>query len=112
MSGLNHFKHLKMFTGYAGSKGVPMPRESVMLTGLMLILGGLGVLLGVYIQLSVLLLSVFLLVTTFMMHQFWKVSDQMARMGEEINFKKNLALLGGVLMLLMIPLPWVWSLMK
>ena len=111
MSGLNHFKHLGMLTGYAQSKGVPMPREAVLLTGLMMALGGLGVLLGVYIQLSILLLSVFLLVTTLQMHQFWKVSDQMARMGEEINFKKNLALLGALLMLLAIPVPWVWSLM-
>lgn len=110
MSGLNHFKHLGMLTGYAQSKGVPMPKESVMLTGLMMLLGGLGILLGVYVQLSVLLLSVFLAVTSFKMHQFWKITDQGARMGEEVNFKKNLALLGALLMLLMVPLPWVVSL--
>lgn len=110
MSGLNHFKHHTMLTGYAKSKGVMLPGGAVWLTGLMMLLGGLGVLLGVYIQLSVLLLAVFLLVVTFKMHQYWKVSDQMARMGEEINFKKNIALLGAVLMLLAIPLPWLMSL--
>jgi uncharacterized membrane protein YphA (DoxX/SURF4 family) len=108
LAGLNHFKNLNMMAGYAQSKGVPMAREAVLLTGLMLLLGGLGVLLGIYIELSVLLLSVFLLVTTFQMHQFWNVSEPMARMGEEINFKKNLALLGAVLMLLAIPMStWV-----
>ncbi|MEK7105862.1 MAG: DoxX family membrane protein [Patescibacteria group bacterium] len=111
MSGANHFKHLANFTHYAKSKGVPMPREAVMLSGLMLILGGLGILLGVYVEFAVLLLSVFLVVTTMQMHQFWKIEDQMTRMGEEINFKKNLALLGGVLMILAIPLPWAVSLM-
>lgn len=110
MSGLNHFKHLKMLTGYAQSKGVPMAREAVLLTGLMMVLGGLGILLGVYIQLSVLILAVFLFVTTMQMHQFWKVTEPMARMGEEINFKKNLALLGALLLLLAIPLPWAVSL--
>lgn len=110
MSGYNHFKNLGMLAGYAGSKGVPMPKQAVMLTGLMLLLGGLGILLGVYIQLSVLLIAIFLIVTTLQMHQFWKVTDQMARMGEEVNFKKNLALLGAVLMLLMIPLSWVAAL--
>jgi putative oxidoreductase len=110
MSGLNHFKHLTMLTGYAKSKGVPMAREAVMLTGLMMVFGGLGILLGVYVQLSVLLLTVFLFVTTMQMHQFWKISEPMARMGEEINFKKNLALLGALLMLLAIPLPWIVSL--
>jgi uncharacterized membrane protein YphA (DoxX/SURF4 family) len=88
-----------------------MANGAVVLTGLMMLVGGLGILLGIYIQLSVLLLSIFLLVTTLQMHQYWKVTDQMARMGEEINFKKNMALLGAVLMLLMIPLPWAVSLM-
>lgn len=111
MSGANHFKHLSNFTHYAKSKGVPMPREAVMLSGLMLFLGGLGILLGVYIEFSVLMLAVFLIVTTMQMHQFWKVEDQMARMGEEINFKKNMALLGAILMLLAIPMPWAVALM-
>ncbi len=111
MSGFNHFKNLGMLTGYAQSKGVPMPREAVFLTGLMMVLGGLGVLLGVYVELAVLLLSIFLVVTTFTMHQYWKIEDQMARMGEMINFHKNLGLLGAVLMLLAIPTPWFWSLM-
>jgi uncharacterized membrane protein YphA (DoxX/SURF4 family) len=110
MSGYKHFKHLKNNVGYAQSKGVPMPREAVMLTGLMLILGGLGILFGVYIGWAVLLLSVFLVVTSFKMHQYWKITDPMMRMGEQINFTKNLALFGAILMLLMIPLPWKVSL--
>ena len=110
-SGYNHFKNVGMLKGYVQSKGIPMPREAVLLSGLMMILGGLGILLGVYIQLSILLLTVFLFVTTLKMHQFWKVTDHMARMGEEINFKKNMALLGALLILLAIPLPWALSLM-
>ena len=99
-----------MLTGYAQSKGVPMPKIAVFVTGLMLLLGGLGIVLGIYIQLSVLLLVVFLLVTTFKMHQYWTMTDPMGRMGEHVNFYKNLGLLGAVLMLLAIPLPWVLSL--
>ena len=109
-SGYNHFKNLDMLTGYAQSKGVMMPRKMVILTGLMMVLGGLGVLFGVYIQLSVLLLSLFLLSTLVKMHRYWEVTDPMSRMGEEINFFKNLALLGALLMLLAIPLPWVMAL--
>ena len=110
MSGVNHFKHLKMLTGYAHSKGVPMPREAVLVTGLMLVLGGLGIFFGVYVHFAILLLAVFLLAVSFKMHQFWTIKDHMARMPEEINFKKNLALLGAVLMFLAIPLPWVITL--
>ncbi len=109
-SSYNHFKNLGMLTGYAASKGLPMPKQAVILTGVMMLLGGLGILLGVYIQLSVLLLSVFLLSTLVKMHRYWEISDPMARMGEHINFYKNLGLLGAILMLLAIPVPWALSL--
>ena len=110
MSGYNHFKNLNMLTGYAQSKGVPMPKVAVFITGLLLLLGGAGILLGVYVEYAVLLLSVFLVGVTFKMHQYWTISDPMQRMGEQVNFYKNLGLLGGVLMLLAIPLPWALSL--
>lgn len=110
-NGFNHFKNLGMLTGYAQSKGVPMAKEMVMLTGVMMFLGGLGVLLGVYVQFSILLLALFLLGTLIKMHKYWEVTDPMARMGEHVNFYKNLALVGALLMLLAIPLPWAMSLM-
>ena len=110
MSGYNHFKNLGMLTGYSQSKGVPMPKESVLVTGLMLVLGGLGILLGVYVGYSVLLLVLFLLGTLVKMHRYWEVADPMAKMGERVNFYKNIALLGALLMLLSIPLPWAMSL--
>jgi len=111
MNGYNHFKHLANMTGYAKSKGLPMPRESVILSGAMLFLGGLGVVLGVWVELAVLLLVLFLVGTLLKMHTYWTVTDPMARMGEEINFYKNVALIGALLMLLMIPAPWATSLM-
>ena len=110
MNGLNHFIHFKMLTGYAQSKGVPMAGAAVLLSGFMLFLGGLGIILGIYIEFSVLLLVLFLLVTTLQMHQYWKITDQMLKMGEQINFYKNISLIGALLMLLAIPLPWVLSL--
>ena len=69
-----------------------------------------GIILGIYIEFSVLLLVLFLLVTTLQMHQYWKITDQMLKMGEQINFYKNISLIGALLMLLAIPLPWVLSL--
>lgn len=110
MSGYNHFKNLGMLTGYTQSKGVPMPREAVLLTGLMMVLGGLGVLLGIYTEFSILLLVLFLLGTLIKMHRYWEVTDPMAKMGEMVNFHKNLGLLGALLMLLAIPLPWAMAL--
>lgn len=112
MNGIKHFINMKGYAGYAQSKGVPMPQVAVIFTGLMLTLGGVGLLLGIYTQIVVIILAVFLFVTTFQMHKYWKISDPMQRMGENVNFYKNLALLGAVLMML----PWgdipAWDLWK
>ncbi len=108
-AGANHLRHSGMLAGYAASKGVPMPKLAVPASGLLMLLGGLGVLLGYMTTWAVGALVLFLVPTTFMMHQFWKVADPMARMGEEINFYKNMGLTGAILILLAIPQPWMWS---
>lgn len=109
MSGFNHFRKMGMMKGYASSNGVPMAGWAVAITGLMILLGGLGILLGVYIQLSILLLAIFLIFVTFKMHNFWAVTDPNTKMMETVNFYKNMALLGAVLMILFIPSPWAYS---
>lgn len=105
MSGFNHLKNLGMLTGYAQSKGVPMPKMAVLATGFMLLFGGMGILLWVFVGWSILLLSVFLIVTTFKMHQYWKIQDPMQKMGEMVNFHKNLGLLGALFIILKVLLP-------
>ena len=87
-----------------------MPKASVAFSGVLLLLGGLSILLGVYPTVGVATLAIFLIPTTFMMHAFWKVEDPMAKMGETVNFMKNMALLGAALTLLAIPQPWTVSL--
>ena len=108
-SGYGHFANHPGMTGYAASKGVPMAGVSVWVTGLMMLLGGLGILLGACVQFSILLLVLFLLGTLVKIHTYWKEAEP-ARMGDQINFYKNLALIGALLMLLMIPLPWAMAL--
>lgn len=109
-SAYNHFRYLPMMAGYAGSKGVPVPKLAVAGSGLLLLIGGLGILLGVWISWAVLALALFLIPVTFKMHNFWKDTDQVAQMNNSVNFFKNLALLGAILILLMIPEPWEFSL--
>ncbi len=94
-----HFKNLAGMTAYAQSKRVPYPKAAVIATGSMLALGGLSIVLGFYIVLGTWLLVLFLIPTTFTMHRFWKEADPMASMNEKINFTKNLALVGALLML-------------
>jgi uncharacterized membrane protein YphA (DoxX/SURF4 family) len=99
-SGFNHFKMLDMMSGYAKSKGAPLPKLSVAFSGLLLLIGGLSVLFNILPSVGFVSLALFLIPVTFIMHAFWKVQDPMAKMHEMINFMKNIALLGAVLILM------------
>ena len=108
-SGIRHFTHLKMMAGYAGSKGVPMPQVGVPVSGLLIVIGGVSILLGAWPTYGAIAILVFLLPTTFMMHNFWAVPDPMQKMNDMINFTKNCALIGYTLMILAVPQPWPYS---
>lgn len=109
-NGMNHFSKLNMMTGYAQSKGVPSPKLAVIVTGLLLLLGGLSLMTGYQSDTGIILLLIFLLPTTFIMHNFWKVEDPQMKMIEMVNFMKNFALIGSLLMFFSIPKPWPFSL--
>lgn len=103
MSSINHFRQTEMLAGYAASRGAWWSSKwAIWVTGLMLFWGGLGILLGVKIVWAVTLLVVFLLVVSIQIHHFWDETDPQKKMGEMINFTKNIALLGATLMLLSI----------
>lgn len=110
MSGMNHFTKMGMMKGYAQSKGVPMPGLAIAGSGLLLLAGGLGVLLGAYVAWSSAAIVVFLIFVTPKMHNFWTATDPNMKMADMINFMKNMALLGAALMFLAIPSPWPYSL--
>jgi putative oxidoreductase len=110
ISGVRHFQNLAMMAGFTGSKGVPSPKLAVMVSGLLIILGGVSILLGVRPHWGIALVSAFLLPVTFLMHQYWKHTDVMMRINDQVNFMKNIAILGASWMLLMIPQPWAYSL--
>ena len=95
---------------YAGSKGVPAPRAGILGSGVLLLLGGLSIILGVKPKLGVLCLVLFLVPVSFTMHNYWADKDPQSRQMNEIQFHKNLALLGAALMMLMISEPWWLSL--
>jgi len=108
ISGVNHLLKTKQMAEYAKTAGnVPAPAVAVVLTGLMLLGGGLSLLLGYHPRIGSLLLFVFLVPTAFMMHQFWKVSDPMQKAGEMAQFWKNITLAGAALYIASNP-HWPW----
>lgn len=99
IGGAMHFMKLSKMTEYARSKGAPAPKLSVMATGMAIMLAGLGVALGVYQLLSLIVIAGFLVVITPIMHAFWKIPEPNMRMLEMQMFLKNMALLGAALIL-------------
>ncbi len=110
MAGYNHFANLEAMSGYAKSKNVPASGPAVAGTGVMLMVGGLSVILGVLPVIGLLLLILFLVPTSLMMHNFWAIEDPMQRMGEQVNFLKNLGLTGASLTLMYGAVSWPLSL--
>ena len=98
-SGIGHLTKLDAMTGYAKYKKVPAAKLSVIVSGLMILVGGVFVGLGIYADLGALLLAIFLIPTAFMMHNFWKESDATAKMNETIAFFKDLSMAGAALII-------------
>ncbi|MFE3289208.1 DoxX family protein [Rhodococcus sp. NPDC059234] len=98
-SAVGHLSQSKAMAQYAASKGLPMPQLSVLVSGVVLVLGALSVLLGVWADLGSLLLVAFLVPTAALMHNFWAETDPQARQMEMVQFNKDIALAGAALML-------------
>ncbi len=79
---------------------IPLTPLLLLLSTLMQLLGSLFILLGVKEKLGAWLLALFLVPTTIIMHQFWFV-DGMMREQQLSHFLKNLAILGGLIILIL-----------
>ena len=109
ISAVNHYTKTDMLAGYAQMRGVHAGRGAVLFSGLFLVLGGLGVLLGVWTDIALALLIIFLVAVSIRIHHFWTDTDPNQKMSEMINFTQNMALIGALLMLYMVP-NWPYSL--
>ena len=98
--GLNHFMDLDTMAGYAEFKGLPAPRFSVIASGLVLVLGGIGIVAGAYPVLAAGALAGFLLVSAVTMHDFWSVDDPEEKQNEMTSFLKNVYGAGAAVALL------------
>jgi putative oxidoreductase len=94
----------------ATAHSIPYPEVIVLIATLALALGGASVLLGLMPRVGLGLIALSLIGTTSMMHAFWTVVDPAARSAEFAMFTSNTALLGAVMSMLAIPLPWPFSL--
>lgn len=85
--------------GFVASKGLPMPNVLVPFSGILEGLGALSVLLGYKTKWGAFLIIAFLLPVSFTMHAFWTVTDPMMQRMDMANFMKNIAIIGGALLI-------------
>lgn len=98
ISGLmGHLAAFAQARGYAQSKGIPVAGPAVLVSGVGILAGGIGVAVGIWPDLAALGIALFLFFTAFFMHQFWRETDQMARITELTQFQKDVGLLGAAL---------------
>ena len=92
--------HFKAETiAYAKAAGVPLADLAVPASGILSLVAGLMVLLGYHAKLGAAGLVAFLVPVTLTMHKFWGIADPMMAQMQQVMFMKNVALIGGALML-------------
>ncbi|MWV64937.1 DoxX family membrane protein [Halorubrum sp. JWXQ-INN 858] len=108
--GLNHFLNTDAMAGYAEFKGLPAPRFAVVASGVLLLLGGVGIVVGAFPVVAAGGLAVFLLASAVLMHDFWTVDDPEEKQSEMNGFLKNVYGAGAALALLAVGgVAWPYS---
>ncbi|WP_224447753.1 DoxX family protein [Haloprofundus salilacus] len=92
-----NFKQMEGMIQYAESKGVPAPETLVPFASGMGAFGGLGVALWRLPTLASGAAFAFLAGVTPAIHDFWNLDEDEGRQDEQIQFMKNLALMGAAL---------------
>jgi len=80
--------------------GLPQPKQSVEFNGLVMVIGGALLALGWFPKLAATLLIASIVPTTVVGHAFWNEESEASRKAQQIQFFKNLGLLGGLLLVL------------
>jgi uncharacterized membrane protein YphA (DoxX/SURF4 family) len=106
---LKHFTNVGPLSRAAAAHGVPAPELFVVFGGVLLLVGGLSLLLGLFPRIGIAAVVLFLLPVTLIMHAFWADHSAAMRSANLIRFGSNFALLGSTLMFAAIPRPWPYS---
>jgi putative oxidoreductase len=97
ISGFGKIGGFEGTAGYIASKGLPMPQVVAALTIALELGGGILLAVGYKARWVALALGVFSVIAAVIFHNFWAV-EAAQKMGQQINFMKNITIAGGMLM--------------
>jgi putative oxidoreductase len=97
-SGTAKLLSYRAFEASLAAKGLPLPELWAPLAVAAEAGGGLLLLLGAEVRLIALLMIAFVVMATATTHRYWEFADA-ARRAQEVNFYKNVGIIGGLLAL-------------
>jgi putative oxidoreductase len=98
LSGVSKVMGYSGMVAYATAKGLPMAGAGIAIAAVIEILGGLALLTGFQTRIVSWIIFLYLIPVSFTFHNFWAMQG-MERMDNQIHFLKNLAIMGGLLIL-------------
>ena len=96
-SGFGKITGFEGTVGYIASKGLPLPQLGAVLAIVVELGGGILLAIGYKARWAALAIGVFTLVAAIFFHNYWAV-EAAQKMAQQINFWKNVAITGGMLM--------------
>ena len=98
MGGIGKITGFSVEEGMVAAKHLPMPAVALGIALVIELVGGLAILLGLFTRFTSWILFLYLIPTTFLFHNFWAMQG-MDRLDNMIHLQKNLAIMGGLLLL-------------
>ncbi len=98
LSGLGKIPNFSGVAQMMAGKGIPLATVALVITLLIEIGGGLMVLTGFKARWAALVIALWLVPVTLVFHHFWGIPEA-AKQEQMINFLKNVAIMGGLLIL-------------
>jgi putative oxidoreductase len=98
MGGIGKITGFSVEEGMVAAKHLPMPAVALGIALVIELVGGLAILLGLFTRFTSWILFLYLIPTTFLFHNFWAMQG-MDRLDNMIHLQKNLAIMGGLLIL-------------
>lgn len=99
VSGFGKLTHLGGFEASLAMKGVPLPWLAAFVGAPVEFFGGTAIVFGIAGRYATLLMLAFTIVATLISHRFWEYSDAAVHQVQLSNFSKNIAIIGGFLLL-------------
>lgn len=98
LGGIGKIFGFSMEEGFVAAKHLPLPAVALGIALIIELVGGLAILAGLYTKFTAWIVFLYMIPTTFLFHNFWAMQGP-DRLDSMIHFEKNLAIMGGLLIL-------------